>query len=81
MPPSATATDIDQALMRLPYGEWIPMPAAAQLLRELGLPSRALTTVVRSGRRRGVLRTLPTPSAHLIKRVYDAPYRPKRPSH
>lgn len=76
MPSSATAADIDRALLRLPYGEWIAMPEAARMVRELGLPHEALTQVVRTGRRRGVLRTQATPSFHLVKRICQGAHRP-----
>ncbi|MFK0159096.1 hypothetical protein ACIQVK_44380 [Streptomyces sp. NPDC090493] len=68
---------IDAALMRLPYDQWILMPAAAAHVQELGLPRESLTTVIRTGRRRGVLRTKKEPDLRLcyVMRVAEAPYR------
>ncbi|MFD9394968.1 hypothetical protein ACFWBB_30850 [Streptomyces sp. NPDC060000] len=68
---------IDAALMRLPYDQWIVMPAAAAHVQELGLPRESLTTVIRTGRRRGVLRTKKEPDLHLfyVMRVAETPYR------
>ncbi|CAM5234790.1 hypothetical protein [Streptomyces griseomycini] len=68
---------IDAALMRFPYEQWIPMPAAAAHIQDLGLSRESLTTVVRLGRRRGVLRTRKDPELRLtyVQRIHDAPYR------
>ncbi|MGW3627621.1 hypothetical protein [Streptomyces sp. NPDC000880] len=70
---------VDEALMRFPYDEWIPMPDAARHVRDQGLPRRFLTTVVRTGRRRGVLRTRKTPEVHFVMRIHDAPRRQPAP--
>lgn len=67
---------IDAALMRFPYGEWVEMTAAAGYVRSEGLPRQALTTVIRTGRRRGVLLLRRTPDVYLVNRVYPGPYRP-----
>ncbi|MFG2408721.1 hypothetical protein ACGFR8_31140 [Streptomyces brevispora] len=69
--PSAAAptAGIDAFLMDLPYGQWITMPEASRRLREAGLPREALTSAVRRGRRRGVLRTEPTPQVTFLMRV------------
>ncbi|MFF8696282.1 hypothetical protein ACF08W_29125 [Streptomyces sp. NPDC015144] len=68
---------IDAALMRLPYEEWIVMPAAAAHVQELGLPRESLTQVIRTGRRRGVLRTKKEPDLRLfwVMRIAEEPYR------
>ncbi|MER6616383.1 hypothetical protein [Streptomyces xantholiticus] len=58
--------DIDAALMRLPYDQWILMPTAAAHVKELGLPRESLTMVIRTGRRRGVLRTKKEPERHEV---------------
>ncbi|MEE1764445.1 hypothetical protein [Streptomyces sp. SP18BB07] len=73
--PTAAAAGIDAILMGIPYGEWVPMPEVAVLLREAELPRELLTAVVRKGRRRGVLRTRPTPEVTYVKRVHDEPKR------
>ncbi|MFJ4988711.1 hypothetical protein ACIP9H_33545 [Streptomyces sp. NPDC088732] len=72
----AGARAIDEALMRFPYGQWIEMPDAARHVREQGLPGKVLTTVVRTGRRRGVLLVRRTEGASLVKRIHLGPYRP-----
>ncbi|MEU5748267.1 hypothetical protein ABZ804_22345 [Streptomyces sp. NPDC047726] len=81
LPPSArvpaSVAGIDAALMRFPYGQWIRMPAAAAHVRDLGLPCESLTTVVRTGRRRGVLltkRMLEQREAYVM-RISETPYR------
>ncbi|MFF4902303.1 hypothetical protein [Streptomyces sp. NPDC001068] len=53
---------IDLALMRFPHQQWIPAPAAAAHVENVGLPREILRLVIRTGKRRGVLR---------IKRVPD----------
>jgi hypothetical protein len=75
-PALVTAAEIDAALMRFPYEQWIAMPDAARHVAAQGLPDRALTTVVRAGRRRGVLRTRRTPEVHYVKRVHLEAKRP-----
>ncbi|MGW4087001.1 hypothetical protein ACWEGS_28615 [Streptomyces sp. NPDC004822] len=73
---------IDAALMQLPYERWVVMPTAAAHVQELGLPRESLTTVIRTGRRRGVLRTKKEPDLrlHWVMRVAEEPYRrPPRP--
>lgn len=68
---------IDAALMRFPYEQWIVMPAAAAHVQDLGLPRESLTTVIRTGRRRGVLRTKKEPDQHLyyVMRIAETPHR------
>ncbi|MFD4799242.1 hypothetical protein [Streptomyces anulatus] len=84
--PSAPTVDVppaslDAVLMRFPYETWIPMPDAARYVRSEGLPSRALTTVVRTGRRRGVLLVLRTDDVAKVKRVLPQPHgRPRLPA-
>lgn len=71
---------IDAALMRFPYEQWIVMPTAAAHVQDLGLPRESLTTVIRTGRRRGVLRTRKEPDRHLyyVMRVAETPHRRAR---
>lgn len=71
---------IDAALMRLPYEQWIVMPTAAAHVQELGMPRESLTTVIRTGRRRGVLRTKREPDLRLyyVMRVAEEPRRRPR---
>ncbi|GAA2439081.1 hypothetical protein [Streptomyces glaucus] len=74
--PAPTA-GIDTALMQFPYEQWVLMPAAAVYVRNAGLPRERLTTVVRTGRRRGVLRTRRDPELRLtfVRRITRTPYR------
>ncbi|OEJ21017.1 hypothetical protein [Streptomyces subrutilus] len=72
MPPVTYA--VDQALMCLPYEEWIALPDAAEQLRARGL-SCDLANIVRTGRRRGVLRTRKSDGADFVMRTHDAPRR------
>ncbi|MDI3102004.1 hypothetical protein QJ054_33760 [Streptomyces sp. AN-3] len=76
-PARVSPAQIDAALMRLPYDQWVVMPAAAAHVRDLGLPSESLTTVIRTGRRRGVLRTKKEPDLHLcyVMRIAEEPRR------
>ncbi|MEU1592746.1 hypothetical protein ABZ468_07765 [Streptomyces sp. NPDC005708] len=62
---------VDEALMRLAYDQWIPMPDVARQVANDGLPSATLTTLVRHGRRNGVLRTRRTPEGTFVKRVRE----------
>jgi hypothetical protein len=62
--PSVSHEEINAALMRLPYEQWVEMPEAAAHVRALGLPRESLTKVIRTGRRRGVLRTRKVPELH-----------------
>lgn len=68
---------IDAALMQFPYEQWILMPVAAVYVRNAGLPRESLTTVVRTGRRRGVLCTKRDPELRLtyVRRIARTPYR------
>ncbi|MGW2550010.1 hypothetical protein [Streptomyces sp. NPDC001635] len=68
-PPAADT--IAGALMLFPYGQWIPMTAAAAHVRAAGLPGPALTSIVRRGRRHGQLLTRPTPGMTFVKRVWE----------
>ncbi|MEV7512107.1 hypothetical protein AB0O57_29540 [Streptomyces sp. NPDC091201] len=76
---SAVTYAVDEALMCLPYEEWIGLPAAADRLRAAGLRCD-LANVVRTGRRRGVVRTRKLEGAQLVMRTHAAPYRPAAPS-
>ncbi|MDR3079535.1 MAG: hypothetical protein LBV60_01155 [Streptomyces sp.] len=64
---------IDAALMQFPYDQWLVMQDAAARVQELGLPRESLTTVIRTGRRRGVLRTKREPVLRLswVMRVVE----------
>ncbi|MET8717449.1 hypothetical protein ABZV52_30235 [Streptomyces sp. NPDC004735] len=73
------AAGIDDVLMTIPFGEWIPMPEAARRLQAAGLPREVLTAVVRKGRRRGVLRTRPQPGMTYVMRVFEEAQRPPAP--
>ncbi|MCG8971861.1 hypothetical protein [Streptomyces sp. CL12-4] len=79
MPVSAPVSraEIDAALMSFPYEQWVVMPTAAAQVRRLGLPRESLTTVIRTGRRRGVLLTKKEPDLRhcYVMRVADNPYR------
>lgn len=61
-PAADQPSPIDLVLMRFPHQEWIPAPAAAAHVENAGLPREFLRLIIRTGRRRGVLR---------IKRVPD----------
>ncbi|GAA5070349.1 hypothetical protein [Streptomyces similanensis] len=74
-PAPVPAPGIDGALMRFPYQQWIVMPAAAAHVRAAGLPRESLTTVVRAGRRRGVLRTRRDQGDTYVMRIAEAPHR------
>lgn len=63
----------DRTLMLLPFEEWISVDAAAERAE---IDESAATSVVRVGRRRGVLRTRGKGSAQQIMRVYPYPRRP-----
>ncbi|MFI6686577.1 hypothetical protein [Streptomyces sp. NPDC050485] len=73
MPSHENATDT--ALMRLPYEKWIPIGAVAQRAK---VDNDAAKSVVRVGRRRGVLRTRGNGAAQQVMRVYPDPRRPSR---
>lgn len=57
VPPPASAKGIDAALMSFPYEKWIPATAAAAHVEDVGLPRETVRLVIRTGRRRGLLRT------------------------
>ncbi|MFJ7004176.1 hypothetical protein ACIQU7_23420 [Streptomyces albidoflavus] len=75
---TALSDGIDEVLMGIPLGEWITMPDVAEYVRARGLPPRTLTTVIRAGRRRGVLRTKKD-ELHVrhVMRVADTTRRPR----
>lgn len=77
----APSADIDAALMRFPYGQWIPAPAAAGHVQDVGLPRELLRLVIRSGRRRGVLTTRRDPGrlGFYVMRVADSCHRAASP--
>ncbi|SEE83654.1 hypothetical protein SAMN05216483_6718 [Streptomyces sp. 2131.1] len=56
-PAAADTVNFYAALMRFPYEEWIPAAAAAAHVEDVGLPRETLRLVIRTGRRRGLLRT------------------------
>lgn len=72
---AAPTADIATALMSLPYEEWVRMPVLAAQVRDLGMPCESLTWVVRTGRRRGVLRTRKEPERQetLVMRIAAVP--------
>ncbi|MFD7334958.1 hypothetical protein ACFV98_03000 [Streptomyces violascens] len=67
----------DHALMSLPYETWIPIGAAAQKAK---IDKAAVESVVRLGRRRGVLCTRGKGAAQQVMRIYPAPRRQDRRS-
>jgi hypothetical protein len=71
----APAPGIEDGLMAIPFGQWIPAPEASRRLQELGLPREALTSVVRKGRRTGVLRTRRDLEVTYVMRVRGEGYR------
>lgn len=75
LPPFMSATD--RTLMLLPYEEWISIPAAAQRAQ---INEDTATSIVRVGRRRGVLRTRGKGAAQQVLRVHPGPRRTIRRS-
>ncbi|MFB6629918.1 hypothetical protein ACFCWY_08490 [Streptomyces sp. NPDC056362] len=71
-----SVNSIDAALMRLPYERWTVMGEVSAHVRAAGLPRERLTTVVRTGRRRGVLRIRREPGHALtyVMRISLTPY-------
>lgn len=67
----------DHTLMLLPFEEWISLGDAAHRTR---LPKDAAISVVRVGRRRGVLRTRGKGATQHVMRVYPGPRRTSRRS-
>ncbi|MER5301277.1 hypothetical protein ABT039_17640 [Streptomyces lasiicapitis] len=63
MPSSLSTTD--RSLMLLPFEQWVTVGATA-------------TSIVRVGRRRGVLRTRGKGAAQQVMRIYPGPRRPSR---
>lgn len=80
-PAAAEPADVLAALMRFPLEKWIGAPAAAGHVEEVGLPREMLRQVIRTGRRRGVLRTRREDDAvgFYVMRV-DTPRRKAAPS-
>lgn len=74
-PPLMSATD--RTLMLLPYEKWISIGTAAQRAK---IDKDAAISIVRLGRRRGVLRTRGKGAGQQIMRVYPGPRRPIRRS-
>ncbi|MGI5337629.1 hypothetical protein ACQEVS_09660 [Streptomyces sp. CA-181903] len=70
-------TSADRALMLLPYEEWISLGEAAY---SAGIDEEAAASVVRLGRRRGILRTRGNGPTQQVRRIYPAPRRPHTPS-
>jgi hypothetical protein len=56
-PSAVDTTDFYAALMSFPYEQWIPAAAAAAHVEDVGLPRETLRLVIRTGKRRGLLRT------------------------
>ncbi|MCX4677581.1 hypothetical protein OG413_20120 [Streptomyces sp. NBC_01433] len=71
MPPLVHPTD--RTLMLLPLDEWISVGAAATRAE---LDEDVVASVVRAGRRRGVLRTHGKGATQQIMRIYPGPRRP-----
>ncbi|MEU5978460.1 hypothetical protein [Streptomyces sp. NPDC047315] len=69
--PAMNVDRLDAVLLELPYGQWIPMPEAAQRVKDAGIPGDRLTAVIRKGRRRGVLRTRPLREGTYVMRVSE----------
>ncbi|MFZ3557242.1 hypothetical protein [Streptomyces sp. BH055] len=67
----------DRALMLLPLDQWISEAAAAE---HAEIDYAAVPMIVRTGRRRGVLRTRRAGNAQQIMRIYPGPRRPRRRS-
>ncbi|MGW2496162.1 hypothetical protein ACWCV2_16890 [Streptomyces pseudogriseolus] len=78
--PPGSVDRLDAVLLEIPYGRWIPMTEAAQRMRQAGIPGDLLTSVVRKGRRRGVLRTKPQTEGTYVMRVRKHSNRPSPPS-
>ncbi|NGO69342.1 hypothetical protein [Streptomyces boncukensis] len=70
MSPYVNATD--HTLMLLPFEEWISLSTAAQ---RADIDEAAAASVVRLGRRRGVLRTRGKGKAQQVMRVSTDPHR------
>ncbi|MGG2460097.1 hypothetical protein ACO0M4_09800 [Streptomyces sp. RGM 3693] len=62
----------DRVLMLLPFEKWISLGAAAQYAK---IDKVAAISVVRTGRRRGVLRTRGQGVTQQIRRIHPAPRR------
>ncbi|NUL26050.1 hypothetical protein [Streptomyces lunaelactis] len=73
LPPFVSATD--RTLMLLPFEKWISIGTAAQYAK---IDNDAAASVVRVGRRRGVLRTRGKGAAQQVMRIHPGP---RRPSH
>ncbi|MFG2141804.1 hypothetical protein [Streptomyces sp. NPDC048650] len=75
MPPHLNAAD--RTLMLLPFEEWISVSTAA---RRAKVDKDAVVSLVRVGRRRGVLCTRGKGAAQQVMRIYPDPRRPSRRS-
>ncbi len=69
-PPFMTATD--RTLMLLPFDKWISIDAVA---RRAKIDKDTALSVMRAGRRRGVLRTRGKGTAQQVMRVHPGPRR------
>ncbi|MFE6639501.1 hypothetical protein ACFVFT_38695 [Streptomyces tendae] len=82
-PPASAAADTDfyAALRSFPYDQWIPATTAAARVESAGLPRDVLQKVIRTGRRRGLLRTRRDPEqlAFYVKRIAEVPHRAAAP--
>ncbi|MGC5042532.1 hypothetical protein ACLQ16_04345 [Streptomyces albidoflavus] len=70
---SAFMSATDRTLMLLPFEEWITIGTAAQRAK---IDEAAATSIVRVGRRRGVLRTRGKGATQQVMRIYPGPRRP-----
>ncbi|MFJ9416765.1 hypothetical protein ACIRPT_21590 [Streptomyces sp. NPDC101227] len=71
LPPPMNATD--HTLMLLPYEQWISIRVAA---RRAMIDKDTAISVVRAGRRRGVLCTRGKGAAQQVMRIHPGPRRP-----
>ncbi|MEU8540934.1 hypothetical protein AB0C52_13260 [Streptomyces sp. NPDC048717] len=67
----------DQALMLLPFEEWVSVHSAA---RAAGLDQTTATRIIRAGRRRGILRTQGKGIAQQVRRIHPGPRRTAPPA-
>ncbi|MFJ4880095.1 hypothetical protein ACIP93_33475 [Streptomyces sp. NPDC088745] len=76
-PPAAAPADVYAALMRFPYERWIAAPDAAAHVEHVGLSRDTLRLVIRTGRRRGLLRTRREPDrlGFSVMRIAETPRR------
>ncbi|MFK0290706.1 hypothetical protein ACIQU6_09525 [Streptomyces sp. NPDC090442] len=69
---ASTLNATDRALMLLPFEEWVSLQTAAQRAE---IDETAAISIVRAGRRRGVLRTRGSGAMQQVMRVYPNPRR------